>query len=91
MRQWKVSDQLISSSHLAVAVVLTWIATGDKKLKVLNWLSDMKFMDHHAFSRQRRQENTGLWLEENEVYKEWKNSKSSSLLWLRGDGEFASL
>ncbi|KAI5839142.1 ankyrin repeat-containing domain protein [Morchella snyderi] len=60
----------------------------DKKLKVLNWLSDIKFMDHHSFSRERRQENTGLWLEENEVYKEWKNSESSSLLWLRGDAGY---
>ncbi|KAI5838326.1 ankyrin repeat-containing domain protein [Morchella snyderi] len=45
-------------------------------------------MDHHTFSRERRQEKTGQWLEENETYKEWKNSKSSSLLWLRGDAGY---
>lgn len=55
----------------------------------MSWLSDIKFIDHHTFSRERRQEKTGQWLEENETYKEWKNSKSSSLLWLRGDGSFS--
>ncbi|RPB12644.1 hypothetical protein P167DRAFT_574015 [Morchella conica CCBAS932] len=74
--------------EIETAVKMVYEAIESKKLNILRWLSDIKFIDHHTFSRERRQEKTGQWLEENETYKEWKNSKSSSLLWLRGDAGY---
>lgn len=60
---------------------------GDKRLKILEWLSTVKFMDHHAFSSGRRQKRTGEWLLQNRKFQGWSTSKDSSILWLRGDGE----
>lgn len=60
--------------------------SGFKRSKILLWLSNIPFQDHHTFSRKRRHKDTGHWLLENKKFWTWRNSSSSSMLWLRGDG-----
>lgn len=62
---------------------------GNKRQELLKWLSTVTFKSHHAFSRGRRQEGTGMWLLENEKFVKWRNSDDSSILWFRGNGTAA--
>ncbi|KAF8415383.1 ankyrin repeat-containing domain protein [Tirmania nivea] len=51
-----------------------------------NWLSPCEHESHHLDQGEGILENTGTWLfEMNTQFKNWQNSKSSSVLWVRGD------
>lgn len=56
----------------------------------MQWISNVPFMAHHAFHRAKRNKDTGYWLTENEKYRTWRRAKSSSIIWLRGDGKFSN-
>ncbi|KAL7265925.1 hypothetical protein RUND412_011545, partial [Rhizina undulata] len=51
---------------------------------ILKWLSTVPFEDHHLFIRPSRQAGTGEWLLKKKEFIYWKDSSSSSILWLRG-------
>ncbi|KAL3595587.1 hypothetical protein FPOAC2_09932 [Fusarium poae] len=51
----------------------------------LNYISDVHVGNQHIERRKNRTEGTGKWLLNDEVFREWENTSSSALLWLRGD------
>lgn len=56
----------------------------DARTKVLKAISSMPYSTHHRVAREGRLPNSGQWLLQNEVYREWRGSSSSSVLWLHG-------
>lgn len=58
--------------------------TDDRRLAILNWISDISPTKHHDFNRSFRSAGTGGWLLEKQSFREWADSDSSSLLWLHG-------
>ncbi|KAL7274140.1 hypothetical protein RUND412_002974 [Rhizina undulata] len=55
-----------------------------ERFEILEWLSKVPFENHHLFIRPFRQAGTGEWLLEKKEFIDWKDSSSSSILWLRG-------
>ncbi|KAI5839132.1 hypothetical protein DFP73DRAFT_502190, partial [Morchella snyderi] len=55
------------------------------RLKILMWLSDSKYDDHHRFFSTRRREGTGGWVLAHYKYRHWEQSKDSSIFWLSGN------
>ncbi len=51
---------------------------------ILRWLSAIPYQDHQTAARKEVQEGTGGWLLQDDVYRAWKASDETSLLWLRG-------
>ena len=51
---------------------------------ILRWLSTIPYQDHQTAARKEVQEGTGGWLLQDDVYRAWKASDETSLLWLRG-------
>ena len=51
---------------------------------ILRWLSTIPYQDHQTAARKEVQEGTGGWFLEDDVYRAWKASDETSLLWLRG-------
>jgi hypothetical protein len=66
------------------------IIEGDRRLKVLQWVSDVEFGSHHSEFKRRRHPDSGNWLLVNEKFGDWKVSSSTQIFWLRGDGEKTS-
>ncbi|QRD90698.1 ankyrin repeat-containing protein [Aspergillus flavus] len=52
--------------------------------KLLSWISDIKYGNHHDHVVERRTPETGTWLIRHETFREWRDSASSGILWLRG-------
>lgn len=50
----------------------------------LDWLSTIPYTQHHADIRTGRIQGTGQWLMQTDVFRDWKNSPTSSLFWLHG-------
>lgn len=67
------------------------LLVGAKRVKILLWLSDIPFHDHHKFSREHRHKETGNWLLQHDKFWKWRNSSGSSMLWLRGNGGYYAL
>lgn len=57
-----------------------------ERLKILTWLSNIPYQQHHSQVHDKFQEGTGLWFLHDDVYKEWRDSRESSFLWLHGPG-----
>ncbi|KAL7270204.1 hypothetical protein RUND412_007099, partial [Rhizina undulata] len=55
-----------------------------ERSKILEWLSRVPFENHHFFIRPFRQDATGKWLLQKRDFISWKDSSSSSILWLHG-------
>ncbi|KAI9763081.1 MAG: hypothetical protein M1840_000928 [Geoglossum simile] len=55
-----------------------------KRREVLKWISMVPYEQHHENIRRGRLENSGMWLLEKDVFKRWKMSSASSILWLHG-------
>lgn len=51
---------------------------------ILRWLSTIPYQDHQNAARKEVQEGTGGWFLQDNVYRSWKASDETSLLWLRG-------
>lgn len=51
---------------------------------ILRWLSAIPYQDHQTAARREVQEGTGGWFLQDDVYRAWKASDKTSLLWLRG-------
>ncbi|KAB8225515.1 hypothetical protein BDV33DRAFT_198430 [Aspergillus novoparasiticus] len=52
--------------------------------KLLSWISEIKYGNHHDHVVERRTPDTGTWLIRHKTFCEWMDSASSSILWLRG-------
>lgn len=52
--------------------------------KLLSWISDIKYCNHHDHVVERRTPETGTWLIRHETFREWRDTASSGILWLRG-------
>ncbi|KAJ9292711.1 hypothetical protein DTO271G3_8525 [Paecilomyces variotii] len=57
---------------------------GEKRHKMLLWISEIPFEDHHRIAKEGRTENTGAWLLRHDQYVEWQSSQQSTILWLHG-------
>lgn len=62
---------------------------GGERGRILGWLSEVTFKEHHDFVRSSRHSGTGGWLLLKENFVDWEDSDSSSLFWLRGNGKKA--
>lgn len=59
--------------------------SGKERLELLQWMSDIKYMDHHDdLSNKRLLPGSGQWLLESQNFIEWQQSSTSSILWLHG-------
>jgi hypothetical protein len=55
-----------------------------ERLKILDWISDVPFGNHHATVNDKRTKDTCEWLLTHSQYQEWYDTSSSAILWLHG-------
>ena len=65
-------------------LVRSHTATGSKRSKILEWISDVPYTSHHKRISEGRLKGTGKWVFEREEYRTWRSSSASKLLLLRG-------
>ena len=53
----------------------------------MEWISVVEYPKHHEEVRRSRVEDTCEWLLRDQRFRDWENSASSAVLWLRGDRE----
>ncbi|MCJ1264207.1 hypothetical protein MMC22_004078 [Lobaria immixta] len=56
-----------------------------ERLRLLEWISNIRYEENHFHARQGRIRGTGEWLLQHERYREWRTSSASMILWLHGD------
>ncbi|RPB22322.1 hypothetical protein L211DRAFT_769603, partial [Terfezia boudieri ATCC MYA-4762] len=56
----------------------------NRKSKILQWISNIPYTEHHARISEGRLKGTGDWLFEREEYRNWRAISASKLLLLRG-------
>lgn len=54
------------------------------RLKLLSWLSTIPYVQHHRQIIDEVQKGTGIWFLHDPDYRDWRDSRESSLLWLHG-------
>jgi hypothetical protein len=59
---------------------------GEKRRKILEWVSIINIAAHHDEAKKSRSEGTGAWLFEDKSFEDWVESESSSIMWLHGKG-----
>ena len=57
--------------------------TEDEQRDVLEWLSKVKYQDHHNFAKKDRFHGTGKWLLQKYAFDKWLKVESS-ILWVNG-------
>jgi len=55
-----------------------------RRTKILTWTSSIPYEDNHYTARQGHVGSTGEWLLKHEMYREWRGSSASMILWLHG-------
>ena len=55
----------------------------DERLDVLEWLSKVRYRDHHDFAKKDRFHGTGKWLLQRDAFDKWLKVESS-ILWVNG-------
>jgi hypothetical protein len=55
-----------------------------RRIKILTWASSIPYEDNHYTARQEHVDSTGEWLLKHEMYREWRGSSASMILWLHG-------
>lgn len=58
-----------------------------ERLKVLDWVSSVRYGKNHDSVAEQRTKNTCEWLLKRNSYLEWKDTSSSMILWLHGTGK----
>ncbi|KAK2767853.1 hypothetical protein FQN53_006444 [Emmonsiellopsis sp. PD_33] len=62
-----------------------WKVLGEtERGKILNWVSDTPYLDHHRVASNGRTKDTGAWLSKHGNYRQWETSDESMILWLHG-------
>ncbi|KAF7175044.1 hypothetical protein CNMCM7691_005512 [Aspergillus felis] len=51
---------------------------------LLEWISPIKFGEHHYNVKEKRTPGTGEWLLQNERFRDWEKTSSSGIFWLQG-------
>jgi hypothetical protein len=81
-----------SRSPLYLVLKLEKLASSaQRRLEILNWVSAILYGDHHSSAKEGLLEGTGEWLLQKEEFRNWKASQQSTILWLHGIRESASL
>ncbi|GLB07793.1 hypothetical protein AtubIFM57258_003158 [Aspergillus tubingensis] len=52
--------------------------------EILEWVSTVQYRAHHNHVRNNRTLGTGEWLLQKDAFRDWEESSSSAVLWLRG-------
>ncbi|KAK2036992.1 hypothetical protein LZ31DRAFT_482286, partial [Colletotrichum somersetense] len=79
----EIKDRLDGKSHVAhVLSLLTPSVT--QREKILSWISDEPYRQHHIQAHSEVLQGTGTWLLQNNAFLSWKNESASSVLWLHG-------
>jgi ankyrin repeat domain-containing protein 50 len=55
-----------------------------RRTKILTWASSIPYEDNHYTARQGHVSSTGEWLLKHKMYREWRGSSASMILWLHG-------
>jgi len=55
-----------------------------ERTKILLWLSSQPYLLHHEQVKKGVIDGTGKWLLSNPIFQEWRNTSTSSVLWLHG-------
>ncbi|KAJ5345264.1 hypothetical protein N7452_003268, partial [Penicillium brevicompactum] len=55
-----------------------------ERIKILEWISSIRFGKHHDTIRGQRTLNTGDWLLQHGDFRSWEIKKTSALFWLQG-------
>lgn len=61
--------------------------TGERRYKMLDWLSTVPFSRQQHHHSSNRHPGTGKWLLQKEDFVKWEHSSSSLLFWLCGAGK----
>ena len=56
----------------------------EERRKILNWLSEQPYIQHHNNVKRDILEGTGSWLLKDDMLLDWRRSSASSILWLHG-------
>ncbi|RAK99918.1 uncharacterized protein BO80DRAFT_426008 [Aspergillus ibericus CBS 121593] len=56
----------------------------NKALELLEWISPVPYGKHHTTVQTERAANTGEWLLQHPMFRDWEENSSSAVLWLRG-------
>jgi predicted ATPase len=69
---------------IIISLSLTLPLVSEEKLdQLVKWLSPLHYNVKHEESVEKHQEDTGTWLFEKKIYKEWEDS-TQSVLWIHG-------
>ena len=60
-----------------------------ERYEVLCWTSTVPFDEDHYEARRGRTDGTGHWLLEHELYRKWRISSTSMVLWLHGGSKLS--
>ena len=55
-----------------------------QRLEVLRWLSMVPYRQHHRNSMSDVLDQSGTWLKNHSIFRDWCRSSSSAILWLHG-------
>lgn len=58
-------------------------------LEILDWISSVKYGENHNLVRGNRTKGTGDWLLQHRIFRQWEESSSTAVLWLRGSRKFS--
>ncbi len=56
----------------------------DEQTKILQWISQIAYLDNHESATEGRTEGTAEWIFDRREYREWETSQKSQILWLHG-------
>ncbi|KAJ5841875.1 hypothetical protein N7534_011705 [Penicillium rubens] len=54
------------------------------RTRLLEWISPIKFGEHHYNVKEKRTPGTGEWLLQDERFRDWEKANSSGIFWLQG-------
>ncbi|KAF9063248.1 hypothetical protein BDP27DRAFT_1427055 [Rhodocollybia butyracea] len=83
------SDITFSDSQFQVANNITNNITNnhissDMKIKIYNWLGAPDFSVNFVRAADKKTDGTGQWILEHSMYKNWKQTEASNILWIQG-------
>lgn len=68
---------------------LIFLVAGDEQKKIMDWLKAPNCSTNYTAAVNKRVKNTGKWILDHPVYKEWK--QTGDILWIQGKGKFSDI